>query len=289
LSTDKSDYAQLTIFLNERKKEDIINMSIDHVSNIVGKLPPSAYVHRTIWYEGSIARAAAISGYKVRVSFSSKDVTFYKSDLSVKSNVNRLYQKRKSRLDIQRPSGQEVMCYLAKWSALDNYVNQEAALNKLFWEYAPLNNSIEDILLKVVSLNEFYSTQISFENIYLVAKHIFDLNIDKRLANEDESLVNEIANTKARYEYSFATKYCSHHNANAYPIFDSYVDKLLCYLRDIDGFAQFKKVELRRYSVFKSVVLQMREFYSLEDFSLKEIDRYLWLLGKEKFKKKKEL
>lgn len=78
-----------------------------------------------------------------------------------------------------------------------------------------------------------------------VAKHIIDLHIDERLAAGDVTLVNEIArvdmdNGTVGNFYSFATKYCSHHKPLDYPIYDSYVVKLLCYFRDIDV------VQLRR-------------------------------------------
>ena len=59
------------------------------------------------------------------------------------------------REDIPRPSPKDVSYYLDKWDDLENYTAQESALNKLFWEFAPLNNSLDDILIKVVALNTF--------------------------------------------------------------------------------------------------------------------------------------
>ncbi|WP_082797348.1 hypothetical protein [Neobacillus drentensis] len=86
--------------------------------------------------------------------------------------------------------------------------------------------------------------------------------------------------------YSFATKYCSHHNPTEFPIYDSYVDKALRYFREMDNFFHFKNDELKRYIEFKNILLQFRTFYELEPCTLKDIDKYLWLLGKEKFPNK---
>lgn len=60
-----------------------------------------------------------------------------------------------------------------------DYASQEAALDKLFFTFAPENTNIEDILLKVSTLNDFYSTNIF--SVFPVAEHILSLNIDERL------------------------------------------------------------------------------------------------------------
>ena len=78
----------------------------------------------------------------------------------------------------------------------------------------PSNEEISDILLKVATLNDFYSTNIF--SVYPVAEHILSLKIDERLRQGDVTLVNEIQNVTingvTRKFYSFSTKYCSHHN-----------------------------------------------------------------------------
>ena len=75
---------------------------------------------------------------------------------------------------------------------MENYRNQEKALNKLFHKTYPENVDIREILIKIATLNDFYSTHIL--NIFKVAKHIKNIeNLDYRLQTGDESLVNEIA------------------------------------------------------------------------------------------------
>ena len=197
-------------------------------------------------------------------------------------------RKQKSDIVISRPSAIEVEKYLKSWNNLKNYKLQEDALDKLFFELLPRNEEISDILLKVATLNDFYSTNIF--SVYPVAEHILSLKIDERLRQGDATLVNEIQNVAingvTRKFYSFSTKYCSHHNPKEYPIYDSYVEKVLKYFRKTDKFSKFKNADLKDYQKFKNIIIAFREYYDLEEFNLKEIDQYLWQLGKEYFPNK---
>jgi len=187
-------------------------------------------------------------------------------------NYNR---KQKSDIVISKPSGIEVGKYLKTWKNLKNYQLQEDALDKLFFELLPSNEEISDILLKVATLNDFYSTNIF--SVYPVAEHILSLKIDERLKQGDVTLVNEIQNVTingvTRKFYSFSTKYCSHHNPNEYPIYDSYVEKVLKYFRKTDKFFNFKNADLKGYQKFKNIIIAFREYYGLEEFNLKEFER----------------
>ena len=190
-------------------------------------------------------------------------------------------QKRKQmpKVNIPTPCEKEVEKYLKRWESMADYASQEAALDKLFFTFAPENTNIEDILLKVSTLNDFYSTNIF--SVFPVAEHILSLNIDERLKQGHPDLVDDIKEVNGRNHYSFATKYCSHHNPLEYPIYDSYVDKILRHFRNVDGFCEFATDDLKEYSKFKMVILAFREYYGLTQYNLKEIDQYLWQLGKE--------
>jgi len=205
---------------------------------------------------------------------------------------------------LPRPSVKEVERYLLLWNELDNYREQEQALSELFDQYP--NNMEKDrsgVLLKVVALNHFYSTNIF--NVYAVAKHIVSIsNFDEKLRGGDPTIIVELrdraTNGTNRDLYSFATKYCSHHFSDEYPIYDSYVHKVLDYYNRIDGFAKGKgdtrcftnldeqanKVDVpmrRDYCAFKAVIDAFREYYGLGSFDRKQIDQYLWQLGKDWF------
>ena len=197
-------------------------------------------------------------------------------------------------VEINHPSNEEVKAYNDRWDKNNDNVIREHTINRLFQELAPDNTEIELIMLKCTVLNSLYSTNIF--NINPVAEHINDLAIDERLEAWDVDLVNDIArvniNGKDRNLYSFATKYCSHHNFNDYPIYDEYVAKVLLHFQRKDKFywSKFRAKDLRNYAIFKDVLQKFISFYGLEfdnpDEKLIQLDRYLWQVGKEKFPKK---
>ena len=201
--------------------------------------------------------------------------------------------KVENKANIPTPTSDEVNNWLKKWDSLPDYTTQEEAIDELFQGYYNSNKSLKNIIIKCSVLNDFYSTNIF--KVYPVARHILELDIDDRLKNGDISLVNEIANNKISGKeknfYSFASKYCSHHNQEEYPIYDYYVDQMLRHFRNVDVFFDFDNNDLKNYEKFKNILLKFREFYKLEKFSLKDLDRYLWQVGKEyypkNYKKKK--
>jgi hypothetical protein len=113
------------------------------------------------------------------------------------------------------------------------------------------------------------------------------MDIDQRLKSRDLLLVNELAlitiKEKQKNFYSFASKYCSHHVPEAFPIYDSFVEKMLLYHASADGFTLFKKADLKQYSSFVQIIMAFQKFYGLEKFSVRQIDVFLWLAGKEIF------
>lgn len=127
---------------------------------------------------------------------------------------------------------------------------------------------------------------------FTVAMHILKLDIDDRLKAGDPSLVEDIAlvtmgNAETKNFYSFATKYCSHHQPKQYAIWDSYVDEVLKYFRDVDGFMIFADADLKSQARFKDVLYKFAAYYGISRYSLKDLDRYLWQLGKDKFPQKR--
>ena len=197
-------------------------------------------------------------------------------------------EKKHHILNDYKPTVDEVEKYLARWDSLDNYVNQEHALDKLFGELCPYNTDINDVLIKCSTLNDFYSTNIF--DVHSVALHIWKLNIDERLIQGDKSLVHKIAHVevgnpkKLRFFYSFATKYCSHHQPEMYAIYDNYVEKLLmAFKKRGDNFSEFRLNELKNYERYMGVIQDFQNHYGLTQFNVKQLDKYLWQLGKEFF------
>lgn len=180
------------------------------------------------------------------------------------------------------PSVKDAEWFINYWKELPNYFNQERALDKLFMELCPKNDCIEDILIKCSALNDFYSTNIF--DIHSLAQYIKTLKIDERLRAGDYTLVNDIANVevngKNHFFYSFATKYCSHHQPELYAIYDSYVEKVLLSMNQKAPFANFKKNQLKDYETYMSVIRGFQQRFGLMQYSIKQLDQYLWQLGK---------
>jgi hypothetical protein len=191
----------------------------------------------------------------------------------------------------------------------DDSNDPDAALFDLFARY-PDNTNQAHVLLKVVTLNSLYSLLIRVNSQYLptdrkyaptvydVARHIVELKIDAALSRADEALIDRIATVKVagrnHYYYSFATKYCSFHRPESYPIFDSRVKEYLWQLRNQGGLRQFQQQVLWNYPELKRIIDEMRDQYSLQGFSYKQIDAFLYLEGgklltaKEAAKEKKQ-
>jgi hypothetical protein len=128
-----------------------------------------------------------------------------------------------SKPNLATPTPDLVRCWLAKFEEDEQVRSTDKAIDWLV-SRLPLNENLEDVLLKVAAINGLYSTNIYA--IYRVSQHICALHIDSRLRERDPSLVKEIACVQVRegverYNYSFATKYCSWHFPELYPIYDS--------------------------------------------------------------------
>lgn len=184
------------------------------------------------------------------------------------------------------PSLRELQGYLAKWDTFNVYVEHEAALEMLFRgdpEFSR-NTSLRHIIVKCAVLNDFYATNIY--QIEPVARNIASIrDFDKRLEQGDLSLVGEIAKADKvkNFNYSFATKYCSHHKPELFPIYDRYVADVLMFLRrKYPDIFKFKSREsLKDYVTFVEAIEAVRQNFGLESYSYKDIDRYLWQLGKD--------
>ncbi|MDO4997825.1 MAG: hypothetical protein Q4E16_04180 [Neisseria sp.] len=194
---------------------------------------------------------------------------------------------------LAKPSVAEVNHYLEKWRQ-SHYALQDKAIRELLLAF-PDNQSLNAVLLKASVINNFYSTNIF--GVKAMAEHIVAIeNLDERLKNGDETLIATMQEVKFKVDdeektkifYSFATKYCCEHNPEGFVIYDSFVDKVLYEMNKIYPFAQFKRTELKDYKKFKSVLSKFQQAFHLTQFSSREIDRYLWLLGKDVFPRKRK-
>ena len=125
-----------------------------------------------------------------------------------------------------------------------------------------------------------------------MARHILQLDIDNLLQQGEPDIVTKIStghgirSKKKNKEinfYSFATKYCNWHNKDAYPIYDSFVGKILIAYRVKDNFSRFDDMDLKDFKRFKEIIADFKNNYTLTRHNLKEIDKFLWIYGKSIF------
>ena len=191
----------------------------------------------------------------------------------------------------------------------ERYEYQEKKLENIFKNHHK-NDSFDKILFKVSVLDSFYSTQIkkNLSSVLYMTDHIFNnvKDIDKSLEEGDLGLVDRIARCQNKdtgkyfHLYSFASKYCSFasrycspHPPDSYPIYDKYAIKSLRHLCQGKGYSipQFGRKYIRKlddsripgfYSKFYCAVKKFKEEFTPPHPSFKQLDKYLWQVGKEK-------
>ena len=182
--------------------------------------------------------------------------------------------------DLPKPSAALVRADISAFDKESALV--ESALTYLF-RLLPADNCPEHVLLKVAALNSLYATNIYA--IHALTRLIQEADLDTHLAARSPKAVTVIttltAGGKVRRNYSFATKYCSWHDADHYPIFDSAVECALFRYKKRDKFDSFTYDELRDYTRFIQVLDRFRTRYELQNFSFKEFDKFLWSRGSD--------
>lgn len=184
-------------------------------------------------------------------------------------------------MTVPTPTVDIVQAAVAHYSADPRNALADRTLRMLFDTY-PLNSDAVHVLHKVALLNALYSTQIY--DVITVAQHIVSREIDSRLKAGDLNLVAEVAKVtfknKVRTNYSFATKYCSWHSAESFPIYDDFVRKRLLAYQKIYPFAEFTAETLKDYKAFVKVLASFRDKFKLSSVCIRDIDKFLWLEGK---------
>jgi len=186
---------------------------------------------------------------------------------------------------------------------MKHYQNQEKCIKKFFKPDVKKEgkDSHNDILFKTLMLNSFYSTKLQAP-LYVV-EYIETIEDFYHRVGSDETdydLIDQIAWKNDRYVgnnerynnrrncFSFATKYCHHHSPNKFRIYDSFVAKVLIYAQFHHQFyhENFSESDLQKsYEFFHKVwdAFKNDDRFNISHFENWEIDKYLWLLGKDYF------
>jgi hypothetical protein len=165
----------------------------------------------------------------------------------------------------------------------------EKAVNEVFNKFKNTKDPVE-ILIKVVVLNSLYSTSIY--NTQRLAKSIFEIKNFQILSNNDSlELINKIRkghkiiNNKTGRErdlYSFATKYCSFHNPEKYPIYDNIIKDLFNKLKKEkildEKFSNEEMYDYPRFKILVNNIMEKFDFKPNQDY--KKFDQGMWIIGK---------
>lgn len=148
----------------------------------------------------------------------------------------------------------------------------------------PRNTDIRHVLLKVLVLNKLYAARVRDIDVEPVATHIVGLAADKHLDQLlDQGSLDAVflitACPNLREYLAFASKFCSWHNPEAYPIYDGNVRECLWSYGEQDRFAKFRKNDLWYYRRLVDIVKAFRNYYELTSLSLKQLDKFLWRSG----------
>lgn len=166
-----------------------------------------------------------------------------------------------------------------------NYHRDEIELKKLFLHEQLLTDEI--IHKRVKTLNVLYHTHLWQENIIDIEQFLIQGGevFESKILSGNMDTVAALADRNNRNCFVFATKYCSFVNPDEYPIYDSLVSNVLYYLHNrkplLEGKLSFEMIRQNRdYKTFKDIVDMFKKQYGLENCSYREIDKFLWLVGK---------
>jgi hypothetical protein len=185
----------------------------------------------------------------------------------------------------------------------EEYKIKDEVLNDYFRNHTE-NNDVNTVLKKVTLINSFYNTFIQNDELVLVAQHIVELNkmlkskgesLDKRIDDGDIDIVNIIAyyadSKKITHNiYSFASKYCSFHKSDKFPLVDSYTKGMIYFTNKSDHYCEelinTSMKSLNDYRVFCEMYKAFQDKYATDKkdskLPFKTIDEYIWLYAKDK-------
>ena len=146
------------------------------------------------------------------------------------------------------------------------------------------NTDLENVILKIAALNNHVVTQNNLE--LTIARHIISINPDPRLTNGDTSVVNELVPVDIRQEfqcYSFATRYCSWHFPNLYPVYDELIEQTVSEYFKLSKGTVPDHDQFLEYSTFSQLIDEFIKDLHI-DLDYLELDKFNWLYADQFFK-----
>lgn len=172
---------------------------------------------------------------------------------------------------------------------LDNFRNAEGYFEDddrclRYFRHNPINVDAQEILLKISAMDHTEIDDI-VRNRQIVADHIASLQIDDALQQGSPEIVNKIAQIdyggKTTNLYAFATRFCNWHNIEVYPIYDKTMEKILeLFMENINN-QKPSREDIFHYPTFKEMMMDMQTSLDLMDYNFKELDKFIWISGKQ--------
>lgn len=231
---------------------------------------------------------------------------YLKEDSEIIKEVAKEFVFSEENLENMRKNYYRIMGDMGEWKK-DELRIPEEAINDLCTDKNKSQTDINRVIAKISIINQIYSTRVKNIDTYWLAKLITS-NGEKLkkfiYSNEPEKRVKAvhiIANSKKETNdenmkkmnnhYSFATKYCSFHNPDAFPIYDSYISAVV----KANAGKGCEKVtnitSFNSYGNFCKAMGELKKTFSQKlnkNITAKEFDQFLWLYFKEKFDERKE-
>lgn len=172
------------------------------------------------------------------------------------------------------------------WNETLYYNGPEQVLEYLFMAR---EDDYEHTFNKCFFLNAVYGTRLSRKDLEIISKFISKNEIlNKYISDGNCKAVEQIAfeSGTLKRNFSFATKYCSFSNSEQFPIYDNLVENILWEYQKEEHLDKYKRTDLKenlskdnRYPLFKKKIDEFKSIFSL-NCTYKELDRFLWMLGK---------
>ncbi len=178
----------------------------------------------------------------------------------------------------------EIVRYFAGAFDID-YHKSEKELIRLFSIFD--ENEIEH---RVRRLNADYHTRLWEDHIACIVDFLKEsgLSFENRVKAGEITAVHDLATCGGKNWFVFTTKYCSFVNPNYYPIYDALIAGVLERFQEMNQFYNTEEsLNLEKlvrdpcdYELFKGIIGKFMNAYNLQGCSYKELDKFLWLVGK---------
>ena len=201
----------------------------------------------------------------------------------------------------------EINEMLRAWQKEEKLFLPERTIKSLFdGETKGVCEKVEVEFLKVCVVNQIYGTNLYSEDILQIAKYLSEnaCKVNEKLYSGDAKVISDITcsikNTRGKYCYSFATKYCSFaapdEIKDSFPIYDSYMAVLYKTRTDrwnphnekgfykyyFDSWEGKLEHDVVRYKMYRKAVQMMQaELATVKKLTVKQLDQYLWKAMKE--------